>query len=50
MFDKIPSAIVPVLWMKELIDVDEDTKHDLEKVVFMPRGVSYHEFDLLLKY
>ncbi|VDK87596.1 unnamed protein product [Litomosoides sigmodontis] len=37
-FDKIPSAIVPVLWTKELVDVDEDTKRDLEKILFIPRG------------
>ncbi|KAL4002006.1 CD36 family protein [Acanthocheilonema viteae] len=36
--DKMPSMIVPVMWMKELINMDEDTKNDLQKIVFMPRG------------
>ncbi|KAM3724802.1 Uncharacterized protein ACO02O_07918 [Dirofilaria immitis] len=36
MFDKIPTMIVPVLWMNELISVDEYTKNDLEKITFLP--------------
>uniref|UniRef100_A0A0R3S5K0 Integrin_b_cyt domain-containing protein n=1 Tax=Elaeophora elaphi TaxID=1147741 RepID=A0A0R3S5K0_9BILA len=38
MSDKMPSMIVPVLWMKEFIYMDEDTRKDLEKIVLMPRG------------
>ncbi|EJD76150.1 hypothetical protein LOAG_16851 [Loa loa] len=38
MLGKMPNMIVPVLWMNELINVDEQTKKDLETVVLMPRG------------
>ncbi|EJW78083.1 hypothetical protein WUBG_11007 [Wuchereria bancrofti] len=34
----MPSMIVPVLWMNELISLDKETREDLEKVVLMPRG------------
>ncbi|VDO83660.1 unnamed protein product [Onchocerca flexuosa] len=38
MLNKIPRMIVPILWMNEMISVDEDTKKDLEKVTFIPLG------------
>ncbi|VDN07428.1 unnamed protein product [Thelazia callipaeda] len=31
-FQKIPSMIVPVLWLKEIINVDDDTRKELESV------------------
>ncbi|VDN83831.1 unnamed protein product [Brugia pahangi] len=34
----MPSMIVPVLWMNELINLDGETRKDLEKVVLLPRG------------
>lgn len=46
MFSKMPSMIVPVLWMREIANVDEDTKNDLEKIVLIPRWVSCCDLDL----
>uniref|UniRef100_A0A915PWY3 Malectin-like domain-containing protein n=1 Tax=Setaria digitata TaxID=48799 RepID=A0A915PWY3_9BILA len=37
MLRNFPNMIIPVLWMNEMAQVDEDTKKDLESVVFVPR-------------
>ncbi|VDN87567.1 unnamed protein product [Brugia pahangi] len=46
LLNEMPSMIVPVLWMNELINLDGETRKDLEKVVLLPRGVSC-DFNLL---
>ncbi|KAK6100601.1 CD36 family protein [Brugia pahangi] len=38
LLNEMPSMIVPVLWMNELINLDDETRKDLEKVVLLPRG------------
>ncbi|CAG9537133.1 unnamed protein product [Cercopithifilaria johnstoni] len=37
----MPNMIVPVLWIREIINIDENTKNDVEKVVLLPRWARF---------